>query len=315
MVYPGLKKLANELGFKNNGTFCYGFIDNTYLMFADGSNQKNVWFKFPVAVDEEIKQKVGSWKKKGYAKEIVFSENDSFDVMVSFAEYFRPFKISKIKEVIIDITSYFKDKFPEQKIRCFGENCSASENLSVYDIKKIPLPMCHECAAKLQNRFDSFYEELDEEPNNYVRGSIFAFLFSLPGIIVSFIFMMLGKILGISGILYFYLAQKGYLYGKGKQNKTGVCIYSAISFILTILGTGLGYVGIIIKNLLANPNLESIPFIEIVKYAFSLLEDPEIVHELLTNIELSVFLCGFCIVLSMVQVFRGTGKTKVKRAK
>lgn len=110
MIFPGLRKLGKEFNFSSNGTFLYGYIGNTYLMFADGSNQKNVWFRFPVSVNAEIKQKVESWKKKGYAKEIKFLEKESFDVIVTFVEYLKPFNVSKIKEVILDITSYINEK-------------------------------------------------------------------------------------------------------------------------------------------------------------------------------------------------------------
>ena len=72
MVFPGLKKLGKEFGFKNNGTYFYGFINNTYVMFADGANQKNVNFIFPIELNEDDKKKILSWKRKGYAKTIDF---------------------------------------------------------------------------------------------------------------------------------------------------------------------------------------------------------------------------------------------------
>lgn len=55
IIFPGLKKLGKEFNFKNNKTFLYGFIKNTYVMFADGANTKNVWFRFPEKLDEADK--------------------------------------------------------------------------------------------------------------------------------------------------------------------------------------------------------------------------------------------------------------------
>ncbi|MBQ1710829.1 MAG: hypothetical protein II032_06905 [Treponema sp.] len=122
MIFPGLKKLGNQFNFKNNGRFIYGFINNTYVMFADGTNQKNVWIRFPNSLDESDKVKISSWKKKGYAKSIDFLEGQAFHVEITFTEYFIPFKISKIKEVIDDITDYIKEKYAEQKVKCCGDN-------------------------------------------------------------------------------------------------------------------------------------------------------------------------------------------------
>ena len=72
MVFPGLKKLGKEFGFKNNGTYFYGFINNTYVMFADGANQKNVNFIFPIELNEDDKKKILSWKRKGYLQNIFY---------------------------------------------------------------------------------------------------------------------------------------------------------------------------------------------------------------------------------------------------
>lgn len=315
MVFPGLKKLGKELDFKNNGTFIYGFIGNTYVMFGDGSNQKNVWFRFPVSVDEETKQKISEWNKKGYAKEIKFLEDNSFDVELTFVEYFKPYKVSKIKEVILDITDYVNKKYDGEKPKCTGENCTVSNNLEIFNVGKLPLPMCHDCIQRLQNKVDDSYEEFENEPNNYLQGSILAFIFALPGILLTFFFMILGRIAGISGFLYFFLAQKGYIRAKGKYNKIGVIIISAISFILTFVGTYLGYVGMILKNLLSYPEMKSIRFIELVKSAFEAVKIPELKNELFVNEKLALLICGICIVSSMIQAFRSTGKIKIRKAK
>lgn len=314
MIFPGLKKLGNQFNFKNNGRFIYGFINNTYVMFADGTNQKNVWFRFPNSLGESDKVKISSWKKKGYAKSIDFLEGQAFHVEITFTEYFLPFKISKIKEVIEDITDYIKGKYPEQNVKCCGENCISESELNIFDIEGLPLPMCPSCVHRLENLIENDYEDFKQQPNNYLNGTIAAFLFSIPGIIVTFLFFLLGSIAAVSGLVYFYLAQKGYVWAKGKMNKIGVLIISFVSLAYTVIGTYLSYIAVIVKEVLKLPDIKGVPMLELITLAFESVKTPEVKRELLTNIYLSLLLCGICIVINMVQALKSTGKTKIKKA-
>ena len=154
------------------------------------------------------------------------------------------FKIAKIKEVIEDIVDYIANKYPKAKISCSGDDCLAAEGLGVYDVHGVPLPMCGSCAQRLENAIENTYEEEKLQPDNYLQGIAAAALFPVPGILLTFFFFMLGRVAGASGLLYFYLAQKGYTRAKGKLNKVGVFIISIISIIYTIAGTYISYVDI-----------------------------------------------------------------------
>lgn len=314
MIFPGLKKLGKEFGFKNNGTYFYGFINNTYVMFADGANQKNVSFIFPIELTEDDKKKILSWKRKGYAKTIDFFDDQSSNVCIIFAEYFLPFKISKIKEVIDDITGYITQKYPQEKSKCSGDNCTATDGLNIFDVDGIPVPMCSSCAKRLETKIENAYEDFRLQPNNYLQGSIAAIVFSIPGILATFILFLLGRIAGASGLIYFYLSQKGYGWAKGKMNKIGVLIISLISLVYTVVGVYLSYIAVIVKELLKHPEMKGYPIFEIVKLSFELVKEPEVKRELLTNIYLSLFLCGICILINMIQLLKSTGKVKIKKA-
>ncbi|MBQ1710830.1 MAG: hypothetical protein II032_06910 [Treponema sp.] len=74
--------------------------------------------------------------------------------------------------------------------------------------------MCPSCVHRLENEIENDYEDFKQGPNNYLNGIIAAFLFSILGIIVTFLFLLMGKIASVSGLVYFYLAQKG-KYGSG----------------------------------------------------------------------------------------------------
>lgn len=314
MVFPGLKKLSQEFGFKNNGTYFYGFINNTYVIFADGANQKNVSFRFPIELDEDDKKKILSWKRKGYAKSIDFFDDQSFDVYIVFTEYFLPFKISKIKEVIEEITGYIKQKYPQEKSKCSGDNCIETDGVNIFDIDGIPLPMCSSCAKRLETKIENEYEDFRLQPNNYLQGSIAAIVFSIPGILVTFILFLSGRIAGASGLVYFYLSQKGYVWAKGKMNKIGALIVSLISLLYTAVGVYLSYIAVIVKELLKLPEIKGYPIFELVKLSLESVKKPEVKKELLTNIYLSLFVCGTCILISMIQLLKSTGKIKIKKA-
>lgn len=313
MIFPGLKKLGQEFGFKNNGTYIYGFLGNTYVVFADGPNKKNVWFRFPHSLDESDKQKIKSWEKKGYAKNVEFLEDQSFDVRITFMEYFVPFKIAKIKEVIEDITKYSAEKYPQAKPKCCGDNCLSYTNLNIYEVDGIPLPMCAACAQKLERDIEDIYEQEKLQPNNYLIGFIAAAVFSIPGILVSFFFFMLGKLAAVAGLVYYILAQKGYAWAKGKYNKIGIIIISLISLLFTALGTYISYVGSVVKELFKIPEMKPHPFADIVKAAFVLVQEPELKKELLTNIYVSLFICGVSIIIYAIQSLKTIEKIKVKK--
>lgn len=315
MIFPGLKKLEKEFGFKDNGTLIYGFIKNSYISFADGNNQKNVWFRFPVKLDEEDRQKISAWQKKGYANAISFFDDDIYDIKINFMEFFVPFKVSKIKEIILDITDYISQKYPEAKLQCCGNNCSSTENLEVYDVDGAPLVLCPSCAERLNNEIENAYEEEKLVPNNYLQGTVMAAVFAIPGILLSFFFFLLGRIASITGLLYFYLAQKGYTFAKGKLNKIGVIIISLVSLLYSAFGTFISYIGIIIKEVYKDPSVKAIPFKEIFGYTISVvLYDPEVRREMLSNIYITLFMCGICIFVSMAQLLKKSGKTKMKKA-
>lgn len=313
MIYPGLKKLGKELGFKNNGHLVYGFINNTYVAFMDGSNRKFVYFRFPSDLDEEDKNKLLSWKKKGYAKNVIFSEGNIFDVEFEFTEYFVPFKISKIKEVIEDIANYFNEKYADRKPVCCGDNCNQTENLVFYDVDTVPVFFCPSCKMKLENRINNEYEELQEQPNNYLKGTAASILFSIPGHLVTFIFFWLGKIAAVSGLLYFFLAQKGFTWAKGKLNKIGVLIISLLSLINTVIGTFISYIAVVVIKILKLPEAEGVSVASLIRFSLESLQDNEVRRELFVNIGLSLILCGICIVIKMIELLKSSGKTKIQK--
>lgn len=315
MTFPGLRKLASEFGFANNGTYFYGFIHNTYVIMADGKNKKIVQMIFPCKIEQSDKEKILSWKKKGYAKSIDFGEEHVFEVQITFAEYFLPFKIEKIKEVVQDIANYIKEKYPEEKPKCTGKDCQADSELEIYNIDGIPLPLCPSCAKKIESDIERAYEEESLKPNNYIQGLLGALTFPIPGIFLTYIFFMLGRIAAVSGIVYFFLAQKGYTWAKGKLDKIGILIISLSSIFYTIAGTFVSYVACIVKEILKDPSVKGVPLTEIIKYTVStVLAEEEARAEIIKNCTMSLILCGIVIAINTARLFKSSAKTKLEKA-
>lgn len=86
-----------------------------------------------------------------------------------------------------------------------------------------------------------------------------------------------------------------------------------MSLVYTVIGTYLSYTAVIVKELLKLPEIKGYSILEIIKLAFEYIKDPEVKRELLTNIYLSLFLCGICILINMLQALKATGKIKIKK--
>lgn len=308
------KELWNKLGFKSAGSFVYGFLKNSYVLFAQANGAKMLWFRFPVELDENDKQNIQSWEKKDYAKKVEFTGDGTMDVEMTFRETFLPTKVNIIREVIEGVTGYIADKYPEARINCSGTDCSCDNNLEVYEVNGFPIPMCAECAKKLGENIDEAYEEMERQPGNYLRGFLGASLFSIPGILVTFFLFMLGKIAALSGIVYYFLAQKGYIWFKGKFDKLGVAIVSLTSLLFVVIGTYLSYIASIVVELCkGDSSSEGLSVSEATKFAFVYVKAPEVEEELLSNIYMSLFLCGIIIVIYAYGALKSTGKPTVKK--
>ena len=306
--------LWDELGFKRTGNFVYGFLKNSYVLFAQADGAKMLWFGFPVELDESDKQAIQSWEKKDYAKKVEFAGDGSIDVEMTFKESILSAKDDKIKEVIEGVTGYFADKYPEARLKCSGADCSCDSNLEVYEVDGLPMPMCAECAKKLGEDIDEAYEELERQPGNYLIGFLGAVLFSIPGILVTFLLFMLGKIAALSGIVYYFLAQKGYIWFKGKFDKLGVVIVSLTSLLFVVIGTYVSYIASVVVELCKDDaTSEGLSVSEAISSAFDLVKIPDVEEELLSNIYMSLFICGIIVVIYAYGAFKSTGKPTVKK--
>lgn len=312
MIFSGLKKISKIYGFKNNGTFIYGMVKNSYIVIFDGNKHKNVWFRFPGQLDEGDKIKIESWKKRGFVKKIVFLEDNAISVEMNFIKYIVPLNIKKIKEVIDDITNYIFNKYPEGKILCSEDDCSA-DAVVIYDSGGLPLPCCRACAENLRNRTKALYEKEKAENNNYIKGVIYAFFFCIPGILCNIFFGMLGKITGICGAVYYGLAREGFLEAKGKFNKIGIALVSVVSLLFSVFGAYVSYFAYVIKEIITQSEIKSSTFKKAAEIVFKIMRIPEVKKEITVNIHMSLVFCGIAIIFFMIKDFQVLKKIKIRK--
>lgn len=300
-----LKELNETLGFKSNEVFLYGFQQNTFVIIhEDEDNRICVSIKFPNELDESDLERIKSWEKDGYAKKIEKDPNDASSVDLSF----KSSKKDKIKEVLEDISGYYIGKYPEAKITCYGKDCTEETNIDIYELSGVPVPLCEKCAKELEKDFEKANIEEEAAPGNYLRGFLGASLFSIPGILVSFIFIMLGKIAAIAGFVYYFLALKGYSWAKGKLDKIGVLIISVTSLLFVVIGTYISVIADIAFELKKDEEFAGEPMSNLFLYAYAYAQVPEIASVIKKDIYLALLVCGICIVLYAFQAFKSAGQ-------
>lgn len=314
MLFPGLKKLRNQFGFQDNGHCVYGFRQNSFVMFADGQGMKVLSFFFPVELDADDVAKVKSWYRKGYATELAAEVGD-YNVSMEFKEVFLPYKTSRMAEIITDLTDYVANKYPDAPRRCLGRDCDGQPDgdLQIFEIDGVPTPLCAACAKRYQVAVDEVNSAFEEQPNNYEQGALAAAAFSVPGILLSLLLYALGRLSSVTGLVYLYLAMKGYTWARGKMNKVGVCIIALISLAFSALGTYVGFVFQLVRQFSEQEQLADSSLGERVSYALELVEDPE-VHSILVRDEImTLFLCVVGIAYYFYLMFRSAGKASVKK--
>ncbi len=313
MIKIGFGRIKKDLGLSFNGAQgIYGILKNSFVVMNVENAFRTIYFAFPVELDDEDREKIESYVGKEYAKSAEFAKTKQFyDVKLIFNQLLLGKSIDMYEKVIADLTDYFAQKYPDAKLRCMGTGCEEEENLSAYTINGSLTLLCPKCAKDIQSEIDEAYENEKKEPNNYLKGIIGAFLCAIPGILVAYIFMMLGKITALSGLVYFFLAMKGYTWFKGKLNKIGIIAVSIISILYAAFGTCISYVAWIVSLVYKNPECKEIPFIQVLKAVLCQFENPDLKKELMTNVRTSLFMCGVCIVGMAFWAFKATKKIKV----
>ena len=318
MLLPGLRKLKNQYGFESKSDRIYGFHKDCFIQILECQGKKVLYIDFPVKLDAEDWAKVESWHRKGYATELerFDGEDDLGSIHMDFREAFLPFKVAKIAEIIDDLTNHIANKYPDAHNRCQGNGCTHQheETVKVYEMDGVLLPLCSECAKEVAADFEQANADFNEQPNNYEQGALLAAVFSIPGLLFPVIMYALGRLSSLAGIVFFYLAMKGYLWAKGKMDRVGVCIIALISLAFSALGTYIGFLSQVVKELGDLERFAEAPMSDKIGCAIELLDDPEVHASLMKDLTTTLILCVVSIAIVGYPFFKSAGKSSIKEA-
>lgn len=97
------------------------------------------------------------------------------------------------------------------------------------------LPLCPDCAARMQQDRDAALLQTQQKPNNTLVGIIGALLGSLIGAVSIVLLSRLGYVSALSGLLMAVCTLKGYELLGGKRTRASVWICIAVMVIMTVL--------------------------------------------------------------------------------
>jgi hypothetical protein len=289
MLWPGLKKLGKELGFKRTNSEVVGKLKNCFIKMSDGNNMK-VLEIFPPQIDDTDKAQIEGILKQNKIKKFDWLNNG---VRIIFYEYIRPYSIIKIKNLLNVLAEYFNQKYPDNIPQC--QNCGAQKDADIYYVGNDSKYICYDCLKKFEHDIRNEYYEYEQQPTNYFYGFIGALLFAIPGIILTvLLFIYLNRLAALSTVLYIALGIKGYKVFKGKITPLGAFIVIIVGLIMIGVGILTAYSVFIFKE------IKTIDFDKLIQ----ILKIPEIEKELRMNIILSYVISSFFIVIQLFQMMK-----------
>lgn len=298
MLFPGVKKLGKFFGLVRSNSVAMGNIDNSYIRLYDGNNQKVLEFFFP-KLEIHDKNEINELLKNNNVKKYEWSGDT---VIITFPEYFKPYPVKNIRNIITQLSNYSSIHYPNGKVAC--QKCNLSTEANSYSLGNVSLYLCSDCFKNLEFELANKKSDYEAIPKNYFFGTIGALLFSIPGIIVTaLIFVFLNRIAALSAVIYVLLATKGYLFFKGKTDKIG-------ALILTLTGLVVSYFGIIISyGIMILYKTKSIP------YTFELLQNNDIQKEMRTNLYIGLFVCSLYLLFNLITLLSEWKFPVLKKAK
>jgi hypothetical protein len=289
MLWPGIKKLGKELGFKRTNSEVVGTLKNCFVKMYDGNNIK-VLEIFPPELDDMDKEYILNILNQNKIKKYEWQNNC---IKIIFQEYIRPYSITKIKNILFTIVEHFDQKFPDGIPNC--QKCGIQKEADVHIIGNVSNYLCADCLRKYKNDLNNKYMEYQQLPTNYFSGFIGALLFSIPGIIITVLFFVfLDRLAAISALLYIFLGIKGYKTFKGKISPLGAFIIITVGMIMIGIGTLVAY-SVMILKVIKTFDIDML---------IQILKTPEVERELWTNIVISYIVSIFFIIIQLIQMIK-----------
>jgi hypothetical protein len=289
MLWPGIKKLGKELHLKRTDSEVVGRVQNCFVKMYDGKNMKLLELFVP-EINDFDKEYIINKLKLGKIKKYEWLE---YGIRIIFSEYIRPYRISKIEDILMDFTGYFSKQYPAQKHHC--QKCDLPNDVDAYCVDGKTLIICNDCYKSFESEINDSNLENKYVPSNYLSGFMGSLLFSIPGILVTVLFFVFFDMLAaISSVLYVFLGIKGYKKFNGKISYFGAFLIILSTIIMVGFGILVSYSIFILKELQTTD-------IELLR---SVLKMPQIQQEIVKNILISYILSGLYLIIQFHQMIK-----------
>lgn len=139
----------------------------------------------------------------------------------------------------------FELGFDSSKCPECGKDLVESKELGYLNLlvnTSFPMHVCEDCYNHILEEENKKEEEYKNSPNNYLKGTLGAFIGALLGGMAWIIVVLFGYVASIIAFLISFLGSYGYDLMKGKKNKIKLLIVSIVSIFVIILSTFILYI-------------------------------------------------------------------------
>jgi hypothetical protein len=280
-----MSKLLNELAEMHNltvrGTQAWGTVDGYWFQIALPTyNTKVLQIHTAVQYSAESTESVLSAALATLVREnpaVIFNHIGG-TVTLGRKAGFGGYKAQEIEALLLKATSAFRGA----GLAPACSKCCANAADSFAMVNGTALKLCSKCQSEIENSIVQQAAEHAEVKNNYLRGTLGAFLGALVGSVAWVVIGLLGYVAAIGGIAISFCAAKGYTLMKGKLTKPAILIICIISIFVMITAEFVSYDIAVYKEVVKSVGDVSFTMVTQVTYD-SILHDSEVSAEFIKN--------------------------------
>ncbi len=243
--------LAQRIGFAAKGNILWGTVEGYRfgIVLQQQPYQMHIFTSvhFP---DDSYKGAVVATLEASKAEKTIhsYSVTDYGFEMIYKQNLLTGYSVKKIKRGL----SMLAESLRQQAAVPACTHCgSSAQMLSFMQYNDMPLSMCKDCQAQIQESLHSQEDAYAQLPSNYGRGAIGALLGALLGGVIWIAVGQLGYIAAIAGMAISAFAAKGYGMMKGKLDRVAVAIICTICLVVFALAQFIGMDVTLIRDIIA----------------------------------------------------------------
>lgn len=313
MIGSGLKTLAREHGMQIASGVAYGEMHGYAVTLSEGSGYKRLAVTAHFESDDQRQALTGAFGLVDLRKEFRVQQFEIRDNVIDLIFWDNPGTMKKLRA--------FLDVFFPEVVRSGAKGiqyCSRCGLEMMGDgdwrlIDGIAHKMHGGCATRTEGELDAAYEEEQQSPDtSYASGFLGALIGALIGSVAWAVIFTAGYVSAWIGFLIGWLAEKGYTKMRGKRGPGKVVILVLVTLIGVALGT-LGGEMASLAVMIATGELPGWGFGDLPLMMSIILQEPESIRIVLTNIGQGVLFALLGIAFILYRTGKQVTKTKVKK--